>query len=133
MDKHKQTPDILAEILGGEAPGMPAPILPDLRPETRQPPARPKRVSQPKPSAPTRPKAKPASKVEYRVVSFQDYKGWRPRFVNGKELKDWMEAPLLHEYLQQLSQEGWELAAASSGERLYGLGDKHQLYFRRPR
>jgi len=127
MDKHKQTPDILAEILGGDVPNEPEAAAPH---PSRPAAARPKRAPRPKPPATAKPKPIAPADWEYKVVSFQDYKGWRPRFVDGKELKNWMEGPLLHEYLAQLSAEGWELAAASSGERMYGLSDKHQLYFK---
>ena len=51
---------------------------------------------------------------EYAIVTFQDYKGWRPRYINGHELKDWMSGPLIHEYLADMGEEAWELAAASA-------------------
>jgi hypothetical protein len=127
MDKHKQTPDILAEILGGEAEASlePAPV--------RRPPstAKAKPDARPKQSVPTPRKAATPAQWETKVVAFQAYNGWRPRYIDGKELKDWMAGPLLHEYIAWLGEQGWELAAASSGERMYGLADKLQLYFKR--
>ena len=128
-DKRKQTPDVLAEILGGGQPVQPEELDAPI-PQPRPKPARQTNTPQPKPAAPRHP-APPTEGWEYQVVSFQDYKGWRARFVNGKELNDWVASPLLHEYLQQASQQGWELTAASAGEPLYGSTDKHQLYFRR--
>jgi hypothetical protein len=117
MTKRKQTPDVLAEILGGEA-------LPTVEAEPVRPAA--------KDSSSMERTADPAG-WEYTVVSFQEYKGWRPRFQDGRELKDWSSGPFLHEFLGQMAEQGWELAAASAGERLFGSADNHQLYFRRPR
>jgi hypothetical protein len=110
MDKRKNSRDVLAELLGGDPPGDPAGMLAlghvtatVLLPE----------------------------KWEYRMISFQDYRGWRPRFINGEEIEGWMSGPLIHEYLATMGDQGWELAAASSGERLYGAADKYQLFFKR--
>jgi hypothetical protein len=116
MTKRKQTPDVLAEILGGETSAT----LEDEK-------------SQASPRTPLKAAAvQPASlEWEYRLVSFQDYKGWRPRYQDGRELKDWTSGPLIHEYLRQMAAAGWELAAASAGERLYGTADSHQLYFKK--
>ncbi len=66
------------------------------------------------------------------MASFQQYHGCRLRFIDGVEYNNWERAPLMHEYLAQMAQEGWELAAACAGERLFGVNDKHQLFFRRP-
>lgn len=120
MTERKQTPDILAEIMGG-APSEPPP------------PARPAAKAAPRAKkAATPAKPKPASvRWEYRVASFQQYHGCRLRFIDGVEYPSWERAPLMHEYLKQMAQEGWELAAACAGERLYGVSDKHQLFFRR--
>jgi hypothetical protein len=110
MDKRKGSPDVLAELLGGDSPGDPAGMLPLGRVTAT--------VLVPE-------------KWEYRLVSFQDYKGWRPRFINGSEIEGWTGGPLIHDYLAQMGEQGWELAAASSGERLYGAADRRQLYFKR--
>jgi hypothetical protein len=120
MAQRKQTPDVLAEVLGGITPPVTNLPLPQKR-ETK------------KSSRPATPEKRAVSSRswEYRVVSFQEYKGWRLRFTNGVELRNWMGAPLIHEYIAQLSQEGWELITACSGECLYGNADKYQLYFRR--
>jgi hypothetical protein len=50
-------------------------------------------------------------------VVFRDYGGYRPRYVNGQELRDWKKAPPIHEYLNQLGEEGWELS---------GVGARHK-------
>jgi hypothetical protein len=128
MSTRKKTPDILGEILSS-----PAPAATELElPPAQSAPARQAQTRSAKP----RPLA-PQSLVEkrrvweYRVVSFQDYKGWRPRFIDGKEVEDWTSGPALHDYLAEMGQAGWDLAAASSGEHLYGTADRCQLYFKR--
>ncbi len=68
---------------------------------------------------------------EYLLVSFQEYHGWRPRFINGKEQANWVDAPVIHEYIQQLGKDGWELAGASAGRPLYGRVDDRQVFFKR--
>jgi len=141
MAERKETPDVLADILGGDVPapdlGTPLPIgritdMPPRRPAPRtagtKPPAR-DAVAQPVP-APAQ--AAPVT-WEYETVSFQDAHGWRPRFVNGRELRDWMFGPLIHDYVNKRSVDGWELAAAAAGQSLYGTGDRYQMYFRRVR
>ncbi|MBP1701374.1 MAG: hypothetical protein H6Q38_481 [Chloroflexi bacterium] len=125
MAKRKETPDVLAEILGGEPPAqLDAPIT---RPPVaaRRPPA--KVAKTPAPTRPATPR-----KWEYLLVSFQNYQGWRPRFHNGRELDEWIYGPLIHEHLHELAEAGWELTAACAGEHVYGSADKYQLYFRRP-
>lgn len=117
MADRKQTPDVLGEILGGGAPqsrSTPAPqpaATPKRRPATRKPrqPAKPKQA-----------------KWEYMEVVFRDYGGYRPRFVNGEEQGGWKRAPLIHDYLNQVGEEGWELV---------GVGGRHNdqmpAYFKR--
>lgn len=138
MADRKQTPDILAEVLGanpvesGAATTPAQPAAASLR-DTRkrgtqsQAAAAPK---SPKASSKTNPPAK-TSAWTYRVASFQEHRGWRLRFIDGQEQPGWGEGALLHEYLAQAAAEGWELAAASSGENLYGAGDRRQLFLRR--
>jgi hypothetical protein len=120
MAERKQTPDILAEILSGAPSEAPQPV----RTAAKTPP-RPRKA--PTPAAPKASKGR----WEYRVASFQQYHGCRLRYVDGVECSNWERAPLLHEYLAQMAKEGWELAAACAGERLFGLNDKQQLFFRR--
>ncbi len=121
MAERKQTPDILAEILSGTTTEPPQPVK-----AAAKTPPRPRRVTTP--ATP-----KPAKEGwEYRVASFQQYHGCRLRFIDGVEQKNWEAAPLLHQYLAQMAKDGWELAAACAGERLFGLNDKQQLFFKRP-
>lgn len=129
MADRKQTPDILTEIMGATsltADQDPQQVIPS---PTRKPTRSTKKISK----SPASMRENKTTLYEYRVVSFQDHKGYRPRYVNGIEMKDWMGAPLLHEYLNQMAEQGWDLAAASSGQHLYGLSDNCQLYFRRLR
>jgi hypothetical protein len=129
MSERKETPDLLSEILGGE---VAAPAASE-DPATPSPaPARPKRASKPKGTLASRPRAKSQPKWEYRLVSFQEHKGWRPRFVDGVAVENWTEGPLMHEYLAKMGADGWELTSACSGEKLYGHLDKYQFYFKRP-
>jgi hypothetical protein len=124
MADRKQTPDILSEILSG------TPTPQSVSAQISAPRGSPKSKAKPA----SRPIKEPRSKklhFEFQVVSFQDYKGWRSRFINGKEISNWMSAPLLHEYIQLKADEGWELVCATSGERLYGTSDKRQLFFKR--
>ena len=128
MSERKQTPDILAEILGG-APESQPPVSQTKPPTPRtSKPARPPRPSQPKPVKPPQPAN---ISWEYRVVSLQYYNGWRPRYLDGKKIKDWESGPLIHEYLEHMGGLGWELVSASSGKNLYGQSDFYQLFFKR--
>ena len=125
MSERKQTPDVLADILGAPLPIGRITDLPERPPAAH--------ASQAK-SDTTRAveKSTPAT-WEYETVSFQDAHGWRPRFVNGRELRDWMFGPLIHDYVNQRSADEWELAAVASGQSMYGTSDRYQIYFRRPR
>lgn len=136
MADRKETPDVLADILGADVPvpdlGAPLPAgrltdLPPRRPVPRA--AQPKRQANEEAATPT-----PAPVTwAYETVSFQDAHGWRPRFVDGWELRDWMFGPLIHDYVNRRSAEGWEMVAAAAGQSLYGTSDRYQIYFRRPR
>ncbi len=68
---------------------------------------------------------------ETEIVTFQDHRGWRPRYVNGTELPNWLAGPLVHDYMSQRGAEGWELAGATTAARFYGIADTLQLYFKR--
>ncbi len=150
MDKHQHTPDILSEIFGGEE--KPDRERIDLPVEAKVPAPRvqkrvrsqskstkypdnelkEKPLSESQFSTPGK-KRVPVKEFEYRLVTFQEYKGWRARFVNGVEIKNWSDGELIHQCLLRMGEEGWELVAACAGERMYGSGDKYQLYFKRLR
>ncbi len=127
MPDRKQTPDVLAEILGevGEielAHPTESSVVTDARHASPAPRRNPDQEAEP---------VARRARWEYRVVSFQNYRGWRPRYVNGEEITDWTVGPLLHDYLNELGGEGWQLAGASAGQPMYGSADYHQLYFKR--
>ena len=119
MTPRKETPDLLAEMLGTQTPAGS-----EARLEKVEPP-KPARSQGRKPRKPR------TQKIELIIVTFQEYRGLRPRFENGKEYKNWMELPLIHDYVNDLSSDGWELVSASAGECMYGSFDRHHLYFRR--
>ena len=68
---------------------------------------------------------------EYIIVSFQYFRGWRPRFINGYEINDWIFSPMIHDYVEKMGCDGWEIIAASSRKWMYSSSDIHQIYFRR--
>ena len=111
MANRKETPDVLSEILGGE-PAAPPPVPTAAAKE--KPKAPPKRRAPAKRASRT---SKPKRQIwEYQEVIFRDYDGFRPMRVNGEELDGWKDGPMIHEYLNQLGADGWELA---------GVGSKH--------
>lgn len=129
MADRKQTPDVLAELLGAELPPLPAP----------QPVGEPlanKAGPKPQPAREAKPRPQPAAEAapdawEVEIVTFQEHRGWRPRYVNGAEVKGWLSGFLVHDYVNLRGAEGWELAASSSRDRFYGAADGLQLYFKR--
>ena len=127
MSNRKQTPDVLGEILGGAA--SPAPTAASTAsPTRRRQPAKAKPASQPAQLArPTTPPPAPPQ-WEYREVVFREYRGWRPRLVNGRESSTWKDAPLIHDYLKQVGDEGWELV--SMGDPYH---NQKEAYFKRPK
>jgi hypothetical protein len=131
MAERKQTPDILSAILTAdpELEALPAP------PKASPPTAKKAAPAKPKPAASARPAPQPKGPAhwEYRCVSFQQYKGWRARFVDGEEIANWTAGPDLLEHLNRLGAEGWELCAASAGQEMYGASDVRQLFFKRPK
>lgn len=136
MAQRKQTPNVLDEILGSGQPGA-AEVLPGMprpAPVAVKPLDKPatKKATRSKPTQSTFRQPTTTLNWRYQTASFQDYKGWRLRFVEGVEIPNWSNSPLLHEYIQQMAAQGWELVSSSAGERLYGLNDKHQLFFRHP-
>ncbi len=125
MSTRKPTPDILDDVLGaadtddadvGIAVFQPA--APTSKPRT----PRPKTQRAPAPAVQATPEPPPAPPVpvivkpvewEYREVIVRDYRGWRVRFVDGRERSNWKNGPTLREYLEQAGKEGWELVSLS--------------------
>jgi hypothetical protein len=137
MADRKHTPDILGEVLGETA--SPAAMVPVVDQPASRGRARAPRTERPDdPRAPAEEIAWPVAQQPaptrwvYLIVSFQHHNGWRPRYANGAELADWTAQPEMHDYANQLGREGWELAGASGGLKLYGVADQFQLYFKRP-
>ena len=121
MAQRKQTPDLLGEILTGEQPATQP--RPKAQPRSQESPR--KRSTKPATSRRRKPRR---PKWEYLEVVFRDYRGYRPRLVNGDEQEGWKQAPVIHEYLNQLGEEGWELT---------GIGGRHNdevpAYLKRPK
>lgn len=129
MTARKQTPDVLGDLLGGELADEPAELISVTPRRTARTTAR----TQPKPRATAAKATGSQTQWEYLVVTFQHYRGWRPRYANGQELNHWTEMPVLPDYLNVLGDLGWQLSAASSGQTFFGNRDLVQLYFRRAR
>lgn len=113
MADRKHTPDVLAELLSAELPttaSLPAPVH-----------------AAPPQAAPVQ----PSQAWEVEIVTFQEHHGWRPRFVNGREVKDWLSGFLAHDYVNLRGAEGWELTGSTGRDRFYGAADGLQLYFKR--
>lgn len=130
MAERKETPDILSEILSG--PSTPEKVTQDAQVKTQtSKPAVSKKTTRAKKPSSAATQVKPQAWA-YQIVSFQNYRGWRPRYINGVERSDWMNAPEMHEFLDEMSAAGWELVSATSGASLYGAADQRQMYFKRP-
>ncbi len=129
----KETPDVLGEVLAGlgELPPAAAPAVAPAAP-TPRPARQPRRAAAAPEKPPTAEPEMPAARGwDFLVVSFSEYRGWRPRFINGQEIRNWMHAPLIHDYLAQLGEDGWEMAGAGGGKALYGASDHYQAFFKR--
>ena len=119
MTSRKETPDVLSEILGGE------PSVPEPKPVPKPQPAPKRRPPAKKPGRQSRSRR---PKWEYKEVIFRDYGGYRPRYVNGEEARGWKRAPVIHEYLNQLGEQGGELVSVGGRHN-----DEMPAYFRRPK
>jgi hypothetical protein len=122
MTERKGTPDILGAILSGAT-------TPDQS-SAPQPVAAPLPVAQV--ARAPRASAHKQSHWEYLIVSFHEQNGWHARFVNGHELENWPHGPQLHDVLDQLGEDGWELINVVKSEALYGTMDRIQAFFKRP-
>jgi len=125
MTERKQTPDILGAILSGATP----PDQSSAPPSAAVLPAAPPPVAR----AERAPRASTARQTgwEYLIVSFHEQNGWHARFVNGRELENWQRGPQLHDVLDQLGADGWELINVVKSEALYGTMDRIQAFFKR--
>ncbi|HSQ04686.1 MAG TPA: DUF4177 domain-containing protein [Burkholderiales bacterium] len=128
MTERKETPDILGAILSGATPpgqpSAPPPVaVPPVVPAAPPPVARAERAA--------RASAARQASWEYLIVSFHEQNGWHARFVNGRELENWQRGPQLHDVLDQLGADGWELINVVKSEALYGTMDRIQAFFKR--
>ena len=65
---------------------------------------------------------------------------WRPRWVNGEELREWKRGPTVQQFANQLGQEGWELVQVGpGGDRGYTIATTAAvglsplpMFFKRP-
>ncbi len=125
MTERKETPDILGAILSGATPpDQPAappsiPVSPVVPPSTARAERAPRASHK-------------QTQWEYLVVSFHEQNGWHARFINGHELDNWQRGPQLHDVLDQLGEDGWELINVVKSEPLYGTMDRIQAFFKRP-
>jgi hypothetical protein len=125
MSSRKEMPDVLGNILGGVRS---YPIPPDL--DAGQDAAQAAGQAAPAAVPETSVVVEPAKarEWEYREVLFRDYRGWRVRVVNGRELGDWKSAPTIVEYLETAGREGWELVSMSDRHN-----NQKEAYFKRPK
>jgi hypothetical protein len=122
MSNRKETPDVLGEILSA-TPATTAPASIPAKPAFKPKPVRKRPSGDAKPAA--RRNAR-SSRWEYMSVRFRDYRGWRPRFVDERELPAWKEGPEILEYLNTLGAEGWEMVGIVSRGRA-----ERDAYFKR--
>jgi hypothetical protein len=128
MTERKGTPDILGAILSGAtSPDQSSVPQPVAAPHAAVPPVAPVARVERSPRASSSKQAQ----WEYLVVSFHEQNGWHARFINGHELENWQRGPQLHDVLDQLGADGWELINVVKSEPLYGTMDRLQAFFKR--
>ena len=127
MTERKGTPDILGAILSGANPLDQSPASHAAAPQ----PAAPPPVAPPRVERAPRASSHKQAQWEYLVVSFHEQNGWHARFINGHELDNWQRGPQLHDVLDQLGDDGWELINVVKSEPLYGTMDRLQAFFKR--
>lgn len=126
MTERKETPDILGSILSGTVGAdQPRPATPATAPGTPLTPPVTVRAER-------APRAARQARWEYLVVTFHEQNGWHARFINGHELDNWQRGPQLHDVLDQLGEDGWELINVVKTEPVYGTMDRIQAFFKRP-
>ncbi|MFN3335230.1 MAG: hypothetical protein ACK47M_22265 [Caldilinea sp.] len=132
MSTRKPTPDILDDVLGADNVAETDVEIPVFQTTSQTPKTRPTRSKAqltpepaPEPTPPIPVIVKPVE-WEYREVIVRDYRGWRVRFVDGRERSNWKNGPTLREYLEQVGKEGWELVSLS--ERYH---NQKTAYFKR--
>lgn len=135
MSSRKKTPDVLSELLGGAQAGPPpaeelglAPAAPAAPAPARRPATRRSAGVASAPATPAAPAPTPAAPAwEYQEVVFREFRGWRPRLVDGVEQRNWKQAPVIVDYLRAMGQAGWELVSLSPEQHF-----QKTAYFKRP-
>ena len=129
MSNRKETPDVLGEILSGPAKSTPSatPVPISVDPKAEPAPA-PKATPSKTLSKPERRSTSSKQSVQwtYMEVIFREFRGWRPRFVDGVELDDWKDQPEIADYLNLVGQEGWEMVGIVNSRR-----NMRDAYFKR--
>lgn len=141
MSERKPTPDVLAGLLGGMDSQVSDSMIGELSEINVQIPEKPKTKKRSESAPEKRTSEKPSSarssnaiaktQLEHSVATFQEHRGWRLRFVDGRELRDWSQGRNVQEYIAEMTADGWEIAAACSGQAMFGALDKYQLFFKR--
>ncbi|GIV68598.1 hypothetical protein [Caldilinea sp.] len=135
MSTRKPTPDILDAVLNADAGAAEDEAVVALTASPAvSPPRAARRVrtkaqlpaAQDQTAAPPVPTVVKPLEWEYREVIVRDYRGWRVRFVDGREQPHWKNGPTLREYLEQVGKEGWELVHI--GERHH---NQKMIYLKR--
>ncbi len=55
---------------------------------------------------------------------------WLPQYVNGEQLPEWTKGPPLHEFVNRLGEQGWELVAAPYTSNVRGDYSIHLVFKR---
>ena len=128
MAPRKETPDVLGAVLNDES-GEIDPLeqaeamLKKTRSSRQQRSSRRKKQTARQVETQSRPR-----KWEYCTVTFHDYGGWRPRYIDGVQISGWKQQPQLHEYLNKVGEMGWELSGSSRDGRSAII-----VFFKRPK
>jgi hypothetical protein len=72
---------------------------------------------------------------EYCFITCKELGGsWKPRYINGKEVKNWQNSEDIYAYSNRLGEIGWELVSviAESSESGF-LTLRLRLTFKRPK
>lgn len=71
-------------------------------------------------------------KWEYQFVDCEWHNNdWRPKKVNGQELRDWKRGPSISDFSNQMGTEGWELVNLMTGHNQFGVTQQYRLVFKR--
>lgn len=137
MSERKPTPDILGGLLAGDLAQVSKEADPrsaiDIRKKVvgEGTGSNPRAKSGEQKRTAKRSTAPGGGKLEQRVASFQEHRGWRLRYEDGLEVRDWTTGRTMLEYITEMNAAGWEITAASSGQAMFGALDQYQIFFKR--